>query len=45
MIDEIKASAPAPNIPMRFWYPGEIELRNEQYNREVWHYCWPGRVT
>ena len=33
MIDEIKASKPAPNTD-EILVPGEIEFRNEQYNRE-----------
>ena len=33
MIDEIKASRRAPNTE-EILVPGEIEFRNEQYNRE-----------
>ena len=41
MIDEIKASAPAPHSD-EILVPGEIELRNEQYNRKYGIIVGPG---
>jgi LDH2 family malate/lactate/ureidoglycolate dehydrogenase len=41
MIDELKASKPAPDFN-EILIPGEIEFRNEQYNREYGISVGPG---